>query len=123
MVARRHRRCFALAALIPVLALAGCGGGMTSSSIESLTREGKVGGMTCVLNLKDAKDPELSWSVTDRVLTNFCGHRVIVEKDQVTLDSVPKKIPSGVNKVTIDLEKDVLSIRADGKPVFGPDAK
>ncbi len=102
--------------------MAGCGGSR-APTIESLTREGKIGGLTCVLNLKNAKDPELSWSVTDCVLTNFSGHRVVVEKDQVTLDSVTRKLPSGTSNVTIDYDNDALSIRAGGKPLFGPDAK
>src|SRR3954451_17917641 len=92
MVVRRRCR---IAFMIGLLALteAGCGRPGVPAP-ESLTREANLGGMTCTLNIRNERAPELNWAVTDnRVFADFSGHRVMVEKGQVTLDGETKKLP------------------------------
>jgi hypothetical protein len=101
--------------------ISGCGAPPSASGNQ--TREAKVNGMTVVLTTKSDKDTELTWGVTDRVITSFSGHRAEVAKDSVTLDGTTKKLPKGVEGVTIDYENGAVTIRANGKPVFDPSAK
>jgi hypothetical protein len=79
--------------------------------------------MSCILNIKGENDPELTWVVTDRVIAVFNNHRIEVEKTQVTLDGKTKKLPKGVESVTIDSENGAVTIRAGGSPLFGPSVK
>ena len=119
-----RRRCFfALPPMLLALAASGCGGGQHGGGVETLTREAKLNGMTCTLNLKEAKDPELTWAVTDRVIALFSGHRVEVEKNQVTLDGKTKPLPPRTEGVTIDFENNEVTIRAGGQPLFGPQVR
>jgi hypothetical protein len=118
-----RRLCFvAFSNVILALTGAGCGGPGVPVP-ESLTREAKLDGMTVTLEIKDEKAPELNWAVTDRVIADFSGHRVEVEKKQVTLDGVTKKLPANTQNVTIQFENDKVSIRANETPLFGPQAK
>jgi hypothetical protein len=118
------RRQCVIAFTIGLLALTGAGcGGPGEPVPESLSREAKLDGMTVTLEIKNQKAPELNWAVTDRVIADFSGHRVEVEKTQVTLDDVTKKLPAKPANVAIVFENDNVSIRADGTPLFGPEAK
>jgi hypothetical protein len=125
MFSRRHGCVVVLSSLLSALSGAGCGEGgvMQSTDGKTLTREAKLDGMTCSLKLKSEKGTELSWSVTDRVIATFGAHRVEVEKQQVTLDNKTKKLPKGVGSVTIESENNVVTIQADGKPLFDASTK
>lgn len=100
----------------------GCGGEHSTGRLETQRREAKLDGMTCTLTIKSQKDPELNWAVTDRVLASFSGHQVEVDNKQVTFDGKSKPIPKGTQDITIDFENDAVTIRAGGKPLFGPSA-
>jgi hypothetical protein len=122
MLSSRRHGLFVFATVILALIEAGCGA-PSGGRIETLTREGKVGGMTCVLTIKSQKDPELNWAVTDRVVANFSGHQVEVDTKKATLDNKTKDLPKSAKSVTIDFANDTVTIRADGKPLFGPAAR
>jgi hypothetical protein len=115
-------RWFVVSTLLLALAETGCGGGSQVAS-GNQTREAKLDGMTCRLTIKGDHDPELTWAVTDRVISDFDNHHVEVEKNKVTLDSGSKPLPAGVRAVEIDDENKVVTISADGKALFGPAAK
>jgi hypothetical protein len=115
------RWCSIASSTLLLASMYGCGGPPSASGNQ--TREAKVNGMTVVLTTRSDKDTELTWGVTDRVITSFAGHRAEVAKDSVTLDGNTKKLPKGVEGVTIDYENGAVTVRANGKPVFGPPAR